>query len=176
MLSIAATYGVIVAVFQWGWGDALLGIEAGPINPFIPLMLFAIVFGLSMDYEVFLMSRIKEEWDRSGEARTSVVRGVAGTARVITTAALIMMAVFLSFVTNASPTIKLIGFGMAVAVLLDSTVVRMVLVPAVMEILGRRAWWFPSWLGWLPHLSVEGPSTPPADEDAATEREPELVG
>jgi RND superfamily putative drug exporter len=176
LISIAAAYGVVVMVFQWGWGRGLIGLDTTiPIVSFVPLVMFVILFGLSMDYEVFLMSRIKEEWDRSGDARTSVVRGVAGTARVITTAALIMMAVFLSFVTNASPTIKLIGFGMAVAVLLDSTVVRMVLVPAVMEILGRRAWWFPSWLGWLPRLSVEGPSRPAADPGAPTEREAELV-
>ncbi len=162
LLSIGAAYGVVVAVFQFGWGKGLIGLDQTiPIVSFVPLVMFVILFGLSMDYEVFLMSRIKEEWARSADARGSVVAGVAGTARVITTAALIMMAVFLSFVTNASPTVKLIGFGMAVAVLLDSTVVRMVLVPAVMELLGPRAWWFPRWLRWLPHLDVEG-SAPPA--------------
>jgi RND superfamily putative drug exporter len=132
-----------------------------------------------MDYEVFLMSRIREEWDATHEPRTSVVLGVAKTARVITTAALVMIAVFASFVTNPSPTVKLIGFGMAVAVLIDSTVVRMVLVPAVMELLGKRAWWFPSWLGWLPKLNVEGPADlgaePPPPATPAPEPEPVKV-
>jgi len=135
-----------------------------PIVSFVPLIMFVILFGLSMDYEVFLMSRIREEWDRTHDPRTSVVLGVAKTARVITTAALIMIVVFASFVTNASPTIKLIGFGMAIAVLIDSTIVRMVLVPAAMELFGKAAWWFPKWLHWLPHLNIEGPSTDlPAD-------------
>jgi len=162
LLSIGAAYGVVVAVFQWGWGKSLIGLsETIPIVSFVPLVMFVILFGLSMDYEVFLMSRIREEWDLTHEPRTSVVLGVANTARVITTAALIMIAVFASFVANPSPTVKLIGFGMAVAVLLDSTVVRMVLVPAVMELMGKAAWWFPKWLEWLPHLNVEGPATEP---------------
>ena len=136
LLSIAASYGVVVAVFQRGWGKSFVG----------------------------LMSRIREEWDRTHDPRTSVVLGVAKTARVISTAALIMIVVFASFVTNASPTIKLIGFGMAIAVLIDSTIVRMVLVPAAMELFGKAAWWFPKWLHWLPHLTIEGPSTDlPAD-------------
>ena len=158
LISIAAAYGVVVAVFQWGWAKGMVGLyETIPIVSFVPLIMFVILFGLSMDYEVFLMSRIKEEWDTTHEPRTSVVLGVANTARVITTAALIMIAVFASFVANANPTVKLIGFGMAVAVLLDSTIVRMVLVPAVMELFGRAAWWFPKWLSWLPKLNVEGP-------------------
>ena len=161
LVSIGAAYGVVVVVFQWGWARGMVGLsETIPIVSFVPLVMFVILFGLSMDYEVFLMSRIREEWDRTGDPRRSVVLGVANTARVITTAALIMIAVFASFVTNANPTVKLIGFGMAVAVLLDSTIVRMVLVPAVMELMGRRAWWFPSWLGWLPRLDIEGPSEP----------------
>jgi RND superfamily putative drug exporter len=139
-----------------------------PIVSFVPLIMFVILFGLSMDYEVFLMSRIHEEWERTQETRTSVVLGVANTARVITTAAAIMIVVFGSFVTNANPTVKLIGFGMAVAVLIDSTLLRMVLVPAVMELLGRRAWWFPRWLGWLPHLDL-GESDPAAAGPAADE-------
>jgi RND superfamily putative drug exporter len=164
LISIAAAYGVVVMVFQWGWGKGLVGLsETIPIVSFVPLVMFVILFGLSMDYEVFLMSRIREEWDHTHEPRRSVVLGVANTARVITTAALIMIAVFASFVTNANPTVKLIGFGMAVAVLIDSTIVRMVLVPAVMELLGKAAWWFPRWLEWLPKLDVEGPSgAPPA--------------
>lgn len=158
LISIAAAYGIVVAVFQWGWGKELLGLHATiPIVSFVPLIMFVILFGLSMDYEVFLMSRIREEWNLSGDPQQSVVRGVANTARVITTAALIMIAVFASFVTIQNPTVQLLGFGMAVAVLLDSTIVRMVLVPAVMEILGARAWWFPRWLGWLPKLDIEGP-------------------
>ena len=156
LVSIAAAYGVVVAVFQWGWAKGAVGLTSTiPIVSFVPLVMFVILFGLSMDYEVFLMSRIKEEWDRSGDPHESVVLGVANTARVITTAALIMIVVFGSFVTNASPTVKLIGFGMAVAVLIDSTLLRMVMVPAVMAILGKAAWWFPRWLGWLPHLRLE---------------------
>jgi len=113
-----------------------------------------------MDYEVFLMSRIREEWDRTQDPRESVVLGVANTARVITTAALIMIAVFASFVANSNPTVKLIGFGMAVAVLIDSTLLRMVLVPAVMELFGKAAWWFPRWLEWIPHVNIEGTPEP----------------
>ncbi|CAN5661689.1 hypothetical protein BH10ACT3_BH10ACT3_22510 [soil metagenome] len=178
LLSISAAYGVVVAVFQWGWARQLVGLgDTIPIVSFVPLVMFVILFGLSMDYEVFLMSRMKEEWDRTGDPRQSVVLGVANTARVITTAALIMMAVFLSFVANPSPTVKLIGFGMAVAVLIDSTIVRMVLVPAVMELFGARAWWFPTWLSWLPHLDIEGapPAAPTVPEPPAATPEPELV-
>ncbi len=184
LLSIAAAYGVVVLVFQWGWARGLVGLSSTiPIVSFVPLVMFVILFGLSMDYEVFLMSRIREEWDRSHDPRQSVVLGVANTARVITTAALIMIAVFASFVTNASPTVKLIGFGMAVAVLIDSTIVRMILVPAVMELFGKRAWWFPRWLEWLPEINVEGPvfdlssGTPDEGGAAATpdgDAEPDL--
>jgi len=178
LISIAAAYGVVVLVFQWGWARGAVGLSSTiPIVSFVPLVMFVILFGLSMDYEVFLMSRIKEEWDRTGEPRTSVVLGVANTARVITTAALIMIAVFASFVTNQNPTVKLIGFGMAVAVLIDSTIVRMILVPAVMELMGKAAWWFPRWLEWLPKLNVEGPpdlGTP--TEAPPTEPDPEPVG
>ncbi len=165
LVSIAAAYGVVVAVFQWGWAKGAVGLTSTiPIVSFVPLVMFVILFGLSMDYEVFLMSRIKEEWDRSGSPHDSVVLGVANTARVITTAALIMIVVFGSFVTNASPTVKLLGFGMAVAVLIDSTLLRMVMVPAVMALLGKAAWWFPRWLGWLPHLDLEE-GTPDAAGD-----------
>lgn len=173
LLSIGAAYGVVVAVFQWGWAKQAVGIsETIPIVSFVPLVMFVILFGLSMDYEVFLMSRMKEEWDRTKDPRESVVLGVANTARVITTAALIMIAVFLSFVANPNPTVKLIGFGMAVAVLIDSTLVRMILVPAAMELLGKRAWWFPSWLGWLPKLNIEGPPdiTAESAEPVATDQ------
>jgi RND superfamily putative drug exporter len=172
LLSIAAAYGVVVAVFQWGWAKGAVGLSATiPIVSFVPLVMFVILFGLSMDYEVFLMSRIREEWDRSRDPRESVVLGVANTARVITTAALIMIAVYASFVTNANPTVKLIGFGMAVAVLIDSTLLRMVLVPAVMELVGKAAWWFPRWLEWIPHVNIEGTPepVPAADDEPAPE-------
>jgi len=169
LISIAAAYGIVVAVFQWGWAKGLIGLhETIPIVSFVPLIMFVILFGLSMDYEVFLMSRISEEWNLTGEPTQSVVLGVAKTARVITTAALIMIAVFASFVTIQNPTVQLLGFGMAVAVLLDSTIVRMVLVPAVMELIGRRAWWFPSWLAWLPHLNIEGA----ADQSSGSKQNP----
>lgn len=157
LISIAAAYGIVVAVFQWGWAKSLVGLHTTiPIVSFVPLIMFVILFGLSMDYEVFLMSRIREEWDTYHEPRKSVVLGVANTARVITTAALIMIAVFFSFVTIQNPTVQVLGFGMAIAVLLDSTIVRMILVPAVMELFGRAAWWFPKWLEWLPKLNIEG--------------------
>ena len=156
VLSIAATYGVVVVVFQWGWGGSQLGIEGGPINPFIPLMLFAIVFGLSMDYEVFMLSRIREEYDRTGDATTSVADGLASTARVITAAAAIMVVVFGSFLFEEIREIKLFGLGLGLAVLLDATLVRMILVPATMALLGDRNWWMPRWLDRvLPRLTIE---------------------
>ena len=163
VLSIAAAYGVVVAVFQWGWAGGLLGIEGGPINPFIPLMLFAVVFGLSMDYEVFMLSRIREEYLRTGDVTTSVADGLASTARVITAAAAIMVVVFASFMLEDLREIKLFGLGLAVAVLLDATLVRMVVVPATMELLGDRNWWLPRWLDQLlPHLEIERSKRPAA--------------
>ncbi|MBU6330675.1 MAG: MMPL family transporter, partial [Acidobacteria bacterium] len=166
-----AAYGIVVLVFQWGWAKGLLGLhDTIPIVSFVPLIMFVILFGLSMDYEVFLMSRIREEWNLTQDPSRSVVLGVANTARVITTAALIMIAVFASFVTIQNPTVQVLGFGMAVAVLLDSTIVRMVLVPAVMELLGGRAWWFPRWLGWLPRLDIEGPPEPTGDAASTISR------
>jgi putative drug exporter of the RND superfamily len=179
LLSIGAAYGVIVAVFQWGWGKGLIGLhETIPIVAFVPLMMFAILFGLSMDYEVFLLSRIREEYDASGNNREAVAIGLAKTARVISSAALIMIAVFLSFVTSPVPTVKMIGLGLAVAVLVDATVVRLMLVPATMELLGNANWWLPRWLDKvLPHINVEGSSTtrPPAsaEPDPATSPDPE---
>lgn len=159
--SIAAAYGVVVAVFQWGWGAELLGIAGGPINPFIPLMLFAILFGLSMDYEVFLLSRIREEYERTGDAVTSVADGLASTARVITAAAAIMVVVFGSFMLEDIREIKLFGLGLGIAVLIDATIVRMVVVPATMELLGTRNWWMPAWLDRaLPRLTVDGGREP----------------
>ena len=158
LLSIAAAYGVIVAVFQWGWGNELIGLQhTMPITPFAPLMMFAILFGLSMDYEVFLLSRIREEYLATGDSHQSVVTGLSNTARVITSAALIMMSVFGAFVLGDDPTGKLFGVGLAVAVFLDATLVRMILVPATMSLVGRANWWLPVWLDRiLPHLDLEG--------------------
>ncbi len=169
LLSIAAAYGVVAAVCQHGWFGSVIGVAAGPIEPFIPMMLFAIVFGLSMDYEVFLLSRVREEYDRSGDAVTSVADGLASTARVITAAAAIMVVVFASFVFEDNRAIKMFGLGLAVAVFLDATVVRLLLVPAAMELLGARNWWVPGWLDRvLPRLTIESaprldPATAAAD-------------
>jgi RND superfamily putative drug exporter len=157
LLSIGAAYGVIVAIFQWGWIKSAVGIgKEGPIEAWVPMMLFAIVFGLSMDYEVFLLSRIKEEYDRYGNNSEAVAHGLAKTARLITAAAAIMICVFGSFVLSDLRVLKLIGFGLAFAVFIDATLVRLILVPATMELLGDRNWWLPRWLEWLPHVNVEG--------------------
>ncbi|QGG94485.1 MMPL family transporter [Actinomarinicola tropica] len=165
LLSIASAYGVVVAVFQWGWFGDLFGIAGAPIEPFVPMMLFAIVFGLSMDYEVFLLSRVKEEFDRTGDPVGSVADGLAATARVITAAAAIMVVVFGSFVFEDDRIIKLFGLGLAAAVLLDASVVRMLLVPSTMALLGRRNWWLPAWLDrLLPRIDVEGPAHEPDDD------------
>jgi RND superfamily putative drug exporter len=163
LLSIGAAFGVVVAVFQWGWGASLIGVDnTGPIISFFPIFLFAIVFGLSMDYEVFLMSRIHEEWEHRRDPTEAVTRGLALTGRVITAAAVIMVTVFASFMLGEERIIKLFGLGLSIAVLLDAVVIRTVLVPALMQLFGRRAWWFPDWLGkLLPRLHVE-----PADEPA----------
>src|SRR4029453_13063407 len=143
-------YGALVAVFQWGWGVDLLDLgAAAPVEAWVPMMLFAVVFGLSMDYEVFLLSRIKEEYDATGDNATAVAHGLARTARLITAAAAIMICIFGSFVLGDLRVLKMIGFGLAVAVLIDATIVRLVLVPATMELLGDRNWWLPSWLRWL---------------------------
>ena len=161
MLSIGAAYGVMVMAFQWGWGGWLLGVDAGPIEPFIPMMLFAIVFGLSMDYEVFLLSRIKEEYDRTGDPVNSVADGLAVTARVITAAAAIMVVVFLSFVLEDDRVPKVFGLGLATAVFIDATFVRMLIVPSTMELLGARNWWLPAWLDrLLPNLTIERANQP----------------
>jgi len=158
LLSIGAAYGVIVAVFQWGWLAPVFGVpRTGPIDPWIPLMLFTILFGLSMDYEVFLLSRIREEWLRTGDNATAVADGLAQTGRVITAAAAIMFCVFGSFVIGDVRVLKVFGLGLAAAVLIDATIVRMVLVPATMELLGGANWWFPRWLDRIvPVLDVEG--------------------
>jgi RND superfamily putative drug exporter len=159
LLSIGSAYGGLVAIFQWGWGKSLIGVDkTGPIEPWIPMMMFAIVFGLSMDYEVFLLSRMKEHYDRTRDNALAVADGLAATARVITAAALIMVCVFLSFVIGDDRSLKMFGLGLAIAVAVDATVVRMLLVPATMELLGDRNWWIPRWLDRiLPSIDVEGP-------------------
>ena len=154
LLSIGAAYGVLVAVFQWGWGSSLIGLEGPtPITSIIIVIMFPILFGLSMDYEVFLLSRVREEFVRTGDNVESVARGLAGTGRVITSAALIMIVVFLSFVTSPVPSLKMLGLGLATAILVDATIVRMVLVPATMALLGNANW-------WLPGLAGPGPAPP----------------
>ncbi|AMW08356.1 transporter [Streptomyces qaidamensis] len=158
VLSIAASYGVVVAVFQWGWGGPALGVHGKvPIESYVPMMMFAIVFGLSMDYEIFLLSRVHEAWLRSRDAKGSVAHALEITARVITCAALIMVSVFAAFVVSDNIVVKMLGLGLAVSVLIDATVVRLLMVPAVMTLLGRHAWWMPRWLDRVvPHIAAEG--------------------
>jgi putative drug exporter of the RND superfamily len=182
LLSIGAAYGVLVMVFQWGWGKGLIGLESTvPIVSFIPMFMFAILFGLSMDYEVFLLSRVREEYLLTGDNDASVIRGIAGTARVITSAALIMISVFLGFVFGDDPTIKMMGLGLATAILVDATIVRVVLVPATMKLMGDANWWLPKWLDrLLPTIDIEGEAGLPlpemeSDFAAQAEREPALV-
>jgi RND superfamily putative drug exporter len=179
LLSIGAAYGVMVALFQWGWGGDVTGVAPAPVEPWMPMMLFAIVFGLSMDYEVFLLSRVREEWHRTGDSRTSVADGLAATAKVITAAAAIMVVVFGSFLLESDRTFKLMGTGLATAIFLDATIVRMLLVPATMELLGDRNWWLPKWLDrLLPNIDVEGhaelaahPEDDDDDPDATPDRQ-----
>jgi RND superfamily putative drug exporter len=165
LLSISAAYGVLVAVFQWGWGAELIGVDRPvPVSSWMPILQFAVLFGLSMDYEVFLLSRIREDYLRTGDPRGSVVRGLAATGRVISSGAAIMVVVFLGFATEADVVVKQLGIGMAAAVLLDATLVRMVLVPSTMALLGHLNWWMPGWLDRrLPHLDVEDAGAPSED-------------
>jgi RND superfamily putative drug exporter len=158
ILSIGAAYGVIVAIFEWGWLKGVFGLQSTlPIPAYVPMLVFCIVFGLSMDYEVFLLSRVHEAWLDTGDAHRSVAIGIGATARVITTAAAIMIVVFTSFVLNPNPTVKMLAVGMAFAVLIDASLVRMVLVPSIMSLLGSRAWWLPRWLEpVVPHINLEG--------------------
>jgi putative drug exporter of the RND superfamily len=170
LLSIGAAYGVIVAVFQWGWGAFLIGVHTtSPIPAYVPMMVFAIVFGLSMDYEVFLLSRVHEAWVSTRDAHRSVAIGIGSTARVITTAAAIMVVVFASFVLNDQIAVKMLAIGMAVAVLIDASIVRMILVPAIMSLLGPHAWWMPRWLDRvLPQLHLEGSEAAAAAPEPAS--------
>jgi RND superfamily putative drug exporter len=158
LFSIAAAYGVVVAVFQWGWGGSLFGVAGKvPVESYVPMMMFAIVFGLSMDYEVFLLSRIRETWLRERDNHLAVATGLAATARVITCAALIMTSVFMAFLLSPNVVVKMLALGLGVSVVIDATVVRLLLVPATMYLLGRANWWLPDWLDrLLPHLDPEG--------------------
>lgn len=158
VLSITASYGVVVAVFQWGWGGPALGVHGDvPIESYVPMMMFAIIFGLSMDYEIFLLSRVHEAWLRTGNAQDSVAHALEITARVITCAALIMVSVFAAFLISDNIVVKMLGLGLAVSVLIDATVVRLLMVPAVMTLLGPHAWWTPRWLDRImPHIDTEG--------------------
>jgi len=153
-------------VFQWGWGKDLIGLESTiPIVSFIPMFMFAILFGLSMDYEVFLLSRVREEYLATGDNDRSVIHGIASTARVITSAALIMIAVFGGFVLGNDPVVKMMGLGLATAIFVDATIVRMVLVPASMKLMGDTNWWLPKWLDRiLPTIDIEGEGALPAPE------------
>ncbi|WP_149183043.1 MMPL family transporter [Streptomyces sp. TRM49041] len=169
LLSIGGAYGVVVAVFQWGWLGGLFNLEGTlPIASPLPTIFFAVLFGLSMDYEVFLLSRVREEYDATGDPTESVARGMAATGRVITSAALVMTVVFLGFVANPSPLVKMMGLGLATAIVLDATVVRMVLVPAAMALMGRAAWWLPRPLDRrLPRMGVEDAEVLPARREPA---------
>ncbi len=177
LLSVGAAYGVIVAVFQWGWGGSVIGIgHTGPIDPWIPLMMFTILFGLSMDYEVFLLSRMREEWRRTADNSVAVADGLAKTARVITSAAAIMICVFGSFVIGDPLRIlKVFGLGLAASILIDASLVRLVLVPSVMEILGRSNWYMPRWLDKIvPTLGVEvDPAAPERSTDDSSAPSPD---
>jgi RND superfamily putative drug exporter len=173
LLSVGAAFGVVTAVFQWGWLDSLIGVsQTGPIAAFLPVIVFAILFGLSMDYEVFLVSRIYEEWRHRGDNREAVAHGLAATGRTITAAALIMVLVFGAFVLGGQLTIKLFGVGLASAVFLDALLVRSILIPGLMIVVGDRNWKIPAALDRvLPHLNVEGSgdvwttsTSPPADD------------
>jgi RND superfamily putative drug exporter len=159
VFSILAAFGVVSYAFDHAWTARLIGLEGPiPIVSFVPqVMMFAILFGLSMDYEVFLMTHVREQWKETGDPHEAVVHGLATTARVITSAAMIMVSVFLAFVINGDPTVKQFGLGMAVAVAVDATVVRCVLVPAIMALLGSAGWWFPKWMERAtPKFSIEG--------------------
>ena len=165
ILSIGAAYGVIVAIFEYGWGKSVIGLQSTlPIPAYVPMLVFCIVFGLSMDYEVFLLSRVHEAWLETRDAHRAVAIGIGATARVITTAAAIMIVVFTSFVLNPDPTVKMLAIGMAFAVLIDASLVRMCLVPAIMSLLGSHAWWLPRWLEPIvPKIQLEESAPQPTE-------------
>jgi RND superfamily putative drug exporter len=183
LLSIGGALGATVLVFQHGWGASLLGLQTGPVEPWIPVLMFAVVFGLSMDYEVFLVSRVREEWVRRRDATRAVAEGIAHTGRVITAAAAIMICVFLSFMLGNERPVKEFGFGLAAAVFLDAVVIRCVLLPAVLELLGATTWKLPRWLDRrLPHINIEGSAArealeaPDVESEELPEREVTRVG
>jgi RND superfamily putative drug exporter len=173
LLAAGASFGIVVAIFQWGWLADFLGIGgAGPIEPFIPVMFFAILFGLSMDYQVFLVSRMHEEWLHTKDNRRSITVGQGETGGIITAAAIIMIAVFGGFILGDARVIKLFGIGLASAVFLDAFVVRTILVPSLMHVIGRANWYFPAWLERItPQVSIEPPE--PADESAGGSGDPD---
>jgi putative drug exporter of the RND superfamily len=157
LLSVGASYGVLVLVFQKGWGADLLGFQqTASIEAWVPMLLFCILFGLSMDYHVFLLSRIREHFDESRKNRESVAMGLRTTGRIITGAALIMVTVFATFASGELVPMQQVGFGLAVAIILDATIIRSVLVPASMALLGNLNWYLPRWLHWLPRMHLEG--------------------
>jgi RND superfamily putative drug exporter len=161
LLAVGASFGLVVAVFQWGWGSSLIGSGSGPIESYLPIIMIAILFGLSMDYQVFLVSRMHEEWVNTNDNETAIIHGQANTGRVITAAALIMVCVFFSFAFGGQRIIAEFGIGLGGAVLLDAFILRTVLVPSMMHFLGKANWWMPQWLDRIvPHLAVEA-----SDED-----------
>jgi uncharacterized membrane protein YdfJ with MMPL/SSD domain len=181
LLSVAAAYGVLVLVFQNGFGAELLDFTPGAIVNWLPLFLFVILFGLSMDYQVFILSRIREAYDSGMSTERAVTHGIRATAGVVTSAALIMVAVFAVFGTMSLLSFKQMGVGLAVAILIDATIVRAVLLPATMKLLGDRTWYLPRWLGWLPRLSHGGaenedPNTDEDEQQPTAPREPVPVG
>ncbi|PJJ04652.1 RND superfamily putative drug exporter [Streptomyces sp. 2333.5] len=173
--AVASSFGIVVAVFQWGWGSELLGLgSAGPVEPFLPVIMVSVLFGLSMDYQVFLVSRMYEEWRLTGDNRRAVRVGLTETSRVINSAAVIMIAVFAAFILSGDRTIAMFGIGLASAVALDAFVLRTLLVPALMHMLGGANWWLPSWLGrWLPRISIEPPPEQPSDAQVPASRDGE---
>jgi RND superfamily putative drug exporter len=169
LLAAAASFGVLTAFFQWGWGTRVFGFGApSPVDGYLPGLVLAILFGLSMDYQVFLLSRIRERYDQRGDSREAVAFGITSTARLITGAALIMVAVFAGFAAGQLVMFQQMGFGLGIAILIDATIVRTVLMPAWMELLGDRSWYMPKFLNWLPDLRVETQSAHAQDGEPVT--------
>ena len=162
LLSVGAAYGILVAVFQWGWGESLLGFQSnGGITPWLPMFLFVILFGLSMDYHVFVLSRVREAYDRGLSNDDAVAHGIRSTAGVVTSAAVVMVGTFSVFALLPVIDMKEMGIGLAAAILIDATLIRAVLLPATMKLLGDKNWYLPKWLGWLPRLEHEAEAAPP---------------
>jgi len=179
LLSFSAALGISVAVFQWGWFNELLGISGtGPIAPFLPIMVFAILFGLSMDYQVFLVSRMREEWDHTGDNKAAVRRGLAGSGKVVAIAAAIMASVFLAFIPTPDNTIKLFGVALGTAVIIDAFLIRIVFIPSIMSMIGKSNWWLPGWLDRiLPKVQIEpGEEEIQVVDDRGQDASPQPVG